>query len=286
MTGEMAAKALKPIKRSWLRRLGGRVYYTCRRWYDWYLKGKRYARLRDAGAGFPHLWYSHSSPLLRSLPGLQMQWQRNKIVNLKLAAAALDGLILRPGEVFSFWRLVGRPTRRKGYLPGMTLDHGRMREGMGGGLCQLTNLIYWLTLHTPLLVLERWRHSYDVFPDAGRELPFGSGATCAYPYLDLQIRNTGKEPVQLRLWLTAEHLLGEWRGKAPLAFNYEVYESEHCITQEPWGGYMRHNVLRRRILRPDGGCEADEPVTENHALMMYQPFLTEGGEKGKGEREK
>ena len=39
-----------------------------------------------------------------------------------------------------------------------------------------------MTLHTPLQVTERYRHSYDVFPDADRKLPFGSGATCAYNY--------------------------------------------------------------------------------------------------------
>ena len=45
----------------------------------------------------------------------------------------------------------------------------------GGGLCQLSNLIYWMTLHTPLTITERYRHSYDVFPDSNRTQPFGSG---------------------------------------------------------------------------------------------------------------
>lgn len=48
-----------------------------------------------------------------------MDLQRNKIVNLRLAAARLDGILLRPGETFSYWKLIGKPTRRKGYLDGM-----------------------------------------------------------------------------------------------------------------------------------------------------------------------
>ena len=63
-------------------------------------------------------------------------------------------------------------------MEGMILRNGRVASGVGGGLCQMTNLLYWMTLHTPLTVTERWRHGYDVFPDSNRTQPFGSGATC------------------------------------------------------------------------------------------------------------
>ena len=80
-----------------------------------------------------------------------MQYQYNKITNLRLAAARLDGVVLRPGETFSYWRLIGRPSRRKGYLDGIVLFCGTFRPGVGGGLCQMSNLIFWMTLHTPRL---------------------------------------------------------------------------------------------------------------------------------------
>jgi len=181
-----------------------------------------------------------------------------------------------PGETFSFWRLIGNPTRRKGYVEGMVLFYGQVRTGVGGGLCQLSNLIYWMTLHTPLTVTERHRHSYDVFPDSGREQPFGTGATCAYNYLDLQIENRTRHPYQLVIYLTDTHLVGEWRSTSPPLLKYEVYEEEHWITQEHWGGYVRHNKIRRRVYTPDHEPVDDEFVTENHAIMMYEPMLTEG----------
>ena len=64
----------------------------------------------------------------------------------------------------SYWYLIGKPTAGKGYLPGMILRNGGYLAATGGGLCQLSNLIYWMTLHTPLTVVERHRHGYDVFP--------------------------------------------------------------------------------------------------------------------------
>lgn len=99
----------------------------------------------------------------------------------------------------SYWYLIGKPTAGKGYLPGMILRNGGYLAATGGGLCQLSNLIYWMTLHTPLTVVERHRHGYDVFPDANRTQPFGSGATCFYPYLDLMIRNDTQDTYQMRV---------------------------------------------------------------------------------------
>lgn len=139
-----------------------------------------------------------------------MQYQYNKITNLKLAASRLDGLLLRPGETFSSWRLVGKPTRRKGYQDGMVLFLGRIGYDIGGGLCQLTNLIFWMTLHTPLTVIERYRHSHHVFPDSNRTQSFGSGAACADPYRDLMIRNGTNRKFQFRVWVGTKNLEGEW----------------------------------------------------------------------------
>jgi len=144
-----------------------------------------------------------------------MWLQHNKVPNRKIAANKLNKRIVRPGETFSFWRFLGKPTKRKGYVDGMMLHYGQLKTGVGGGVCQLSNLIYWMTLHTPLTVTERHRHSYDVFPDSNRTQPFGSGATGAYNYLDLQIKNETNHPYQLVVYLTATHLVGEWRSDVP-----------------------------------------------------------------------
>ena len=178
----------EPIRRSALRlRLGG-LALCWRRRLLWHTGGLRFARPRPE-VECPYLRAEHATPLLRRLRGEDMALQRSKVTNLRLAAARLDGLTLRPGETLSFWRAVGKPTRRRGYVEGMILRNGRAASGVGGGLCQMTNLLYWMTLHTPLTVTERWRHGYDVFPDSNRTQPFGSGATCFYNYMDLMVRN-------------------------------------------------------------------------------------------------
>ena len=224
----------------------------------------------------PHEVAAHATPLFRELAGVDQQLQRNKVVNLGLAVARLDGLVLEPGQRLSFWRHVGRPTASRGFLPGLVLDHGRLGAAVGGGMCQLTNLMYWMTLHTPLTVAERWRHSYDVFPDAGRTQPFGSGATCAWPSLDLQVTNATVTAFRLGLDLTATHLRGRWTADRPVPGSYRVYEARHLITNEAPGVFLRHNVLRRTVLDVDGLEVGDELVAANQGLLMYQPFLEAG----------
>ena len=263
----------EPIRRSALRlRLGG-LALCWRRRLLWHTGGLRFARPRPE-VECPYLRAEHATPLLRRLRGEDMALQRSKVTNLRLAAARLDGLTLRPGETLSFWRAVGKPTRRRGYVEGMILRNGRVVSGVGGGLCQMTNLLYWMTLHTPLTVTERYRHSHDVFPDANRTQPFGSGATCAYPHRDLMIRNDTDRPYQLCLRVGETHLEGTWRSTEPPALQFRVIEKDARIDQASWGGYIRHNQLWREVYGPSGALLEEQYLCTNDAIMMYSPLLS------------
>ncbi len=228
---------------------------------------------RQSTTILPIVQTTHKSLLRRQLRDVDMWMQDNKISNLEITLKHINGLVLEPGQRFSYWRQIGEPTTKKGYLKGMILQQGLVKSGVGGGLCQLSNLIYWMTLHTPLTVTQRWRHSYDVFPDAKRTLPFGSGATCSYPNIDLEIHNMTQQSFQLIIALTDTHLTGEWRSVSKPQFTYTITERNPHITHEPWGGYMRHNTLVRQVTNLQTDEVYEEIITENHAKMMYEPLL-------------
>ncbi len=263
---------VKPKKRSKLRIACGKVFYTNKRRVNWYLHGNKFARTYYE-QNLPNKAFTHQTPLLRKLQNVDMWYQTNKITNLKLAVKELDGLLLKTGETFSYWRTIGKPTRKKGYVDGMVLHYGKFMPGVGGGLCQLSNLLYWMTLHTPLTVTERYRHSFDVFPDSNRTQPFGSGATCAYNYLDLQIENNTSNTYQLRLKVTDSHLVGEWRCHQSQLETYQVYEGSHEMKMAYWGDYVRHNTIYRKVYNGQMEEIDDQFVAENFAIMMYQPYL-------------
>ncbi len=264
---------VRTIARSAARTAIGPLVRRTRRELQWRSPGADFTVTRGSGERFPCNIADHATPLIRPLVGLDPQLQHNKITNLRIAASRLDGIVIEPGQRLSFWRLVGMPTRRRGFIDGLVLDHGRLSVGVGGGLCQMTNLLYWMTLHTPLTVVERWRHSYDAFPDAGRTQPFGSGATCAWPSLDLQIENTTLEPYRLSVKVTDTHLEGEWRSTEPLPVRYAIEERGHRITHDGPGAYVRHNELWRLELTSGEDSVRETRVAVNSAFMMYEPFL-------------
>ena len=263
-----------PIHRSWLRLRLGKAYYAGKRYLLWVSPKLRWANDQQRDR-LPNLQFSHKTPLFRKLRCEDMDLQRNKVINLKLAVARLDGLILHPGETFSYWKLIGKPTRRKGYQEGMVLFLGRIGSDVGGGLCQLSNLIFWMTLHTPLTVVERYRHSHDVFPDSNRTQPFGSGATCAYPHRDLMIRNDTDQDFQLCLRVGDTYLEGQWRSVRPPKHSYKIAEQDARIDQAAWGGYVRHNALYREVYDLEGQLLEEQFLFTNDAIMMYSPLLPE-----------
>lgn len=264
--------SLKPLKRSKFRLMAGKAYYTLSRYKLWY-SGKFKFACEKKYNYFKYIYFSHKTPLLRKLKNVEMRYQYNKIVNLNLAAKMIDGIIIKPGETFSFWKLIGKPSAEKGYVPAMVLYCGSYKMGIGGGLCQLSNLIFWMTLHTPLTIVERYRHSYDVFPDSNRTQPFGSGATCVYPYRDLMIRNDTETDFQLHVKVDHSHLEGAWLSEYAPDYRYEIIEKNHMFKSEYWGGFSRHNEIYRIRYSAEGDFLDEEFITENHALMMYAPFL-------------
>lgn len=263
---------LKHKKRSHLRIQLGIKFYTFKRRLAWIFDNKRYAKCRESKDLAYHC-FSHQTPLYRKLKDVDMWMQENKVENLKIALKQLEGLRIRPNETFSYWKTIGNPTKRKGYKPGMVIHNGQFSTGIGGGLCQLSNLIYWMAIHLPLEVNERYRHSFDVFPDVNRKQPFGTGATCLYNYRDLQLFNNTMGTYQLKIDIKGDFLVGEVRSNIKPSLRYEVYEKSHCITQSTWGAYIRHNEIYRRVYDLKGELIDDEFVCENHGLMMYNPLL-------------
>jgi len=109
--------------------------------------------------------------------------------NLLKAIKSIESIEIAPNEIFSFWRTVGNPSKKNGFVKSRSLINGKIEDSIGGGLCQLSGLIYYISLSVKLEILERHNHSIDIYTDETRFTPLGSDATVAYGYKDLKIRN-------------------------------------------------------------------------------------------------
>lgn len=263
----------KPIRRSPLRQVFGKEYFILKRKMNWVFGNEKWAK-QDKKAIEGYSVFKHQSMILRPLKDVDMYLQENKRTNLALAVEKLNYTTIQPGETFSIWKLVGRPTKLKGYLEGLVLNQGEIDKGTGGGLCQLGNLLFWIFAHSPLTVIERHRHGFDVFPDVNRKVPFGAGATLSYNYIDLQVKNETKNDFQIHLWLDETHLHGELISSSQIGSTFRIEERNHQMNQQTWGGYTRHNQIFK-IETDESGKETESLLVENHAIMMYSPFLAE-----------
>ncbi len=248
----------------------------CGRYLEWYWGDKKYAKFRTAEK-LPFRVKKHSSVLVRKLGNSDLQLQYNKVTNLKLAIPKIDGLIIKPGETFSFCKLVGLTTKKKGYLPGMLLFNGEAKAGIGGGICQIANLIHWLVIHSPLTVVQRYHHSFDPFPDDGRVIPFGSGATVFYNYIDYQFTNNTDYTFQINLWLTDKCLEGDLRISAQLNYVYHVFEKNHQFLKINGEYHRKNEIWRKKVVRFRDTVLETELVTKNFAKVKYVPENYIGG---------
>ncbi|HEV2815988.1 MAG TPA: VanW family protein [Allosphingosinicella sp.] len=126
-----------------------------------------------------HRLYTLADPRERAL-------ELGKVQNLRIAAAALDGIVLAPGETFSFWRAAGRASRAKGYVTGRELRLGCMIPSIGGGICQLTNALSRVAHQGGMEIIER--HSHSVHPE-GFFIDDATDATVFWNYIDFRFRS-------------------------------------------------------------------------------------------------
>lgn len=221
----------------------------------------------------PNIVKSHSSILLRKLNGVDMRLQENKVTNIMLACNKINKIIIKPNEVFSYWKTIGRTSKKKGYKEGLVIGRGGLSSGYGGGLCQMANMIHWLVLNSPLEVIELHHHSDALFPDERRRVPFGTGTSVVYNYLDYRFKNNTDQNVQIVVWVENGELCGELRSEREFPFRYKLVEENHHFKKEGKNYYRISQVYRIVIDRLTNEKINKELILDNHSLVLYDHNL-------------
>lgn len=138
-----------------------------------------------------------ASPLWNALSGpKEFGLTAGKIQNLRVAVRAIHGIEVPAGQVFSFWRQIGRTTKGRGYVNGRELREGCLIKSVGGGLCQLSNGLYEAALDAGLEIVERHAHSRIV---PGSRASRERDATVFWNYVDLRFRSERAFRIEARL---------------------------------------------------------------------------------------
>ena len=232
------------------------------------LDRSRYCRAQSKAA-LPHTLFETRCPLYNRETGFDMVFQENKVYNLKLAAAALDGVVIRPGETFSFWRLVHKADRRAPYRDGLVVLGGKLTTAPGGGLCQMSNTLFWMFLNSPLNIIERHGHVVKDFPEPPSDAPIGVDATIVEGWLDLKVRNDTQIPCQIRIAFDEESIIGRVLAERDEGCIHRAVNGLPCYYRENGKVFEEVDVFRRTVSSETGALLSQTLLYRNRCEIGY-----------------
>lgn len=235
-------------------------------------QGKKFSKTRKESL-LPNVVSSHSIKLIKRGPGIDINLQKGKATNIQIAAQTLNHIIIKPGEEFSFWSLVGNTTKRKGYQEGRVIFNEEVVPGIGGGLCNLANLLHLLIVHSPMEITEFHAHSDALDPDKGERKPFANGTSVQYNNQDYRFKNNTDQVMQLRTWVDNEILFGELRSELQFPFTFQIIEEDHHFKKEGDHYYRNSMIYREKLDRKTEEILGKELILKNHSMVMYDPNL-------------
>lgn len=218
---------------------------------------------------------SHSSDMIKRGPGINEQLQLNKADNIRLACSKMNGLIINTGETFSFWKYVGKTSKKNGFADGRIIANGKLIAGVGGGLCNLANTINLVVMHSPMTITELHHHSDALAPDPnGKRVPYSAGTSVNYNFVDYRFRNDTNQPVQLCAWCDGDMLNAELRTTEQFPYSYSLVEEDHHFHKEDNGKYYRiSKIYLDTIDKATGDIIEHKLHWNNHSEVMFDYSL-------------
>lgn len=229
---------------------------------------EHYSRTREKER-LPHLLFESACPMYNENTGFDMIYQENKVHNLKLAAAKLDGLLIRPGETFSFCLATRSADRETPYKDGLAVVDGKLTTAYGGGLCQITNLLFWVFLHSPLTVVERHGHLVKDFPEPPSDAPIGVDATVAEGWKDLRVKNETEQTFQIGIAFDETRIIGRLYVEKEPHFFWKVENGNVLYSREEGRVFEEVDVIQKKVSLRSGETQAQRVMYRNRCEIRY-----------------
>jgi len=181
-----------------------------------------------------------------------------KVHNLRIAARAFDGIEVPSGEVFSFWKQLGKARSSKGYVAGRELREGCIIPTIGGGLCQLSNALYDAALKAGFDIVERHAHTTTI---PGSLAEQDRDATVFWNYVDLRFRS--EQTFRIETKLSATHL------------TVEIIGTRHKVTTSLLKPNKKSAAVHNCLTCNRGDCFRNQPTTTQDVRFGQTAFLVD-----------
>lgn len=150
----------------------------------------------------------------------------NRNINLQKACEAINGIVINPGDTFSYNEALGERTYDRGYRPGPSYANGKVTTTVGGGICQVSSVLYYCAMMADLEILTRENHGYTVgYMDPGMD------AAVSWGSLDFCFKNNTNYPIRIEATAqggsTTVKLIGTEEKDYYIKIRYEISDEDH-----------------------------------------------------------
>lgn len=191
----------------------------------------------------------------------------NRIHNVKLAAAAMNGKILNPGDIFSYNETLGKRTAEKGYKEAGAYVGGKTVLEIGGGICQGSSTLYYCVLYADLEVVERSRHMFSV-----GYLPLGTDATVNWGTVDFKFKNNTDYPIKIEAFMKDGYLNIKLHGT-------KVNENYVKIVSVPISSTPIKVSYKEDPTIEPGTTKVDQDGHTGHVVEVYKYIYDKDGKE-------
>ena len=187
--------------------------------------------------------------------------------NMALALSKINGMILNPGDVFSFNKTTGDSTSGiNGFRPAGAISNGRAVTEYGGGICQASTTMYGASVRADLKIDERHNHTWP-----STYVPIGQDASINYPTADLKVKNDKKFPIYIQAYMTGATLTIKMYGEQPKEYDKIEVTSQQTATINP-GPTQTINTSAL----PKGKTEVERPAKIGKRASAFKIYYKNG----------
>jgi len=190
---------------------------------------------------------------------------KNRAHNMAIAVSKINNLILAPGEEFSFNDVVGPRTAERGYKMAHVYSAGKIIDGIGGGICQVSSTMYNAVLKADLTVTERRNHSFTV-----GYVPLGQDATAFYDSVDFRFVNSTRWPIKILASVGKNSITVTLKGTNEYP-NKEVVITYKVLKKTPFT-----EIVTEDPTKPVGYSEITVPGMTGYVVDTYKTVKIDG----------
>lgn len=202
--------------------------------------------------------------------GHDIIYQKNKVENLKIANQTMNHILIYPNETFSFYYLVRNSRKYGSYKDGLILVDGKIVAKKGGGICHLSNLLYYLFLMSPLTVVERHGHKIKSFPNPDKSSLEGIDATISSGWLDLKVKNETNNIYQIDISFDENYMYGKILSDKESTIDYKIVNGNLNYIKENNKIYECVEVIRIEIDKKTKKEIKKEKLYDEKVLIKYE----------------